>query len=124
MSDPDRFQAWAYRIVVRAAYAEARHRRLWALRPYDRLAVDGPISPDHASAVVDREQLDRGLARLPIDHRAVIVLKHLVGLSNAEIAEALDVPEGTVRSRLFHSMRALRAVLDAEARPAIQELQP
>jgi len=119
LKDPDRFQAWAYRIVVRAAYAEARHRRLWNLRgaivPQERSFVS-----DHAGSVADRDQLDRGFQRLPIDHRAVVVLKHYVGLTNEEIAEALEIPEGTVRSRLHHSIRAMRAALDADARTTLK----
>jgi RNA polymerase sigma-70 factor (ECF subfamily) len=115
LRDPDRFLAWAYRIVIRAAYAEVRQRRRWG-------AAGGVTEiglrsvPDHAAAIVDRDQLDRGLDRLGMDHRAVIVLKHLAGLSNPEIAHVLGIPEGTVRSRLHHSMNGLRAALEADAR--------
>lgn len=122
LKDADRFQAWSYRIVVRAAYAEARSRRQWSLRG-SMETLETNIVTDHATAVADREQLDRGLGRLAADHRAVLVLKHYAGLSNAEIADALDVPEGTVRSRLFHSLRALRAELEADARPTIREVR-
>jgi RNA polymerase sigma-70 factor (ECF subfamily) len=66
--------------------------------------------------VADRDELERSFRRLPIDHRAVLVLKHYAGLSNPEIAEALGIPEGTVRSRLHHAMRGLRAARDADAR--------
>jgi len=58
---------------------------------------------------------------LPIDHRAVVVLKHYAGLSNAEIAEALDIPEGTVRSRLHYSLKILRAALEADARSGSEQ---
>jgi RNA polymerase sigma-70 factor, ECF subfamily len=122
LQDPDRFQAWSYRIVVRAAYAEAKRHRLWNLAP--AMQREPLVSPDHAPAVADREQLDRGLGRLAVDHRAVVVLKHFANLSNAEIAEALDVPEGTVRSRLFHAIRALRAELDADARGVPGMVEP
>ena len=115
LKDPDRFQAWAYRIVVRAAYAESRHRRLWNLRG-SSILPERAYAADQAGGVADRDQLDRGFQRLPLDHRAVMVLKHYVGLSNEEIAEALEIPEGTVRSRLHHSLRAMRAALDADAR--------
>ena len=114
LKDPDRFQAWAYRIVVRAAYAEARRQRLWGLR--QAVPPDRTSSPDATGQVADRDQLERGFERLPVDHRAVVVLKHYAGLSNAEIAEALDIPEGTVRSRLYHSLKTLRAALEADAR--------
>lgn len=120
LKDPDRFQAWAYRIVVRAAYAEVRHRRLWNLREAS-VAPERTFAGDHSASVANRDQLNRGFARLPIDHRAVVVLKHYVGLSNEEIAEALEIPEGTVRSRLHHSIRAMRAALDADGRDASGE---
>jgi RNA polymerase sigma-70 factor (ECF subfamily) len=115
LKDPDRFQAWAYRIVVRAAYAEAGRQRLWGLRASGTEA-ERTFAPDHAPRVADRDQLQRGFQRLPVDHRAVVVLKHYAGLSNPEIAEALDIPEGTVRSRLHYSLKTLRAALEADAR--------
>lgn len=115
LADPDHFRAWAYRIVMRAAYAEARHRTGWILKS-SPLASERRFAPDHASGVADRDQLERGFRRLSIDHRAVLVLKHFAGLSNAEIAEALEIREGTVRSRLHHAIQGLRAALDADAR--------
>ena len=133
LKDPDRFQAWAYRIVVRAAYAESRRMKRWGLRPFAvraRVTADPRAgrtgswadeagrSPDHADRVADRDQLERGFRRLPLDHRAVVVLKHYAGLSNEEIADVLEIPEGTVRSRLHHSIRSLRAALEADARIA------
>jgi RNA polymerase sigma-70 factor (ECF subfamily) len=71
--------------------------------------------------VIDRDQLERGFRRLSIDHRAVVVLHHYLDLPLSEVAETLGVPEGTVRSRLHHAMRGLRAALDADARPARRE---
>jgi RNA polymerase sigma-70 factor (ECF subfamily) len=122
LKDPDRFQAWAYRIVVRAAYAEARRQRLWGLGAAG-MTPDRSFSPDHAARVADRDQLERGFQRLPVDHRAVVVLKHYAGLSNPEIAEVLDIPEGTVRSRLHYSLKTLRAALEADARSGTQQGQ-
>lgn len=116
LSDPDRFLPWAYRIIVRAAYAEARHRRLWVLKTMS-ISAERTVAPDHAGSVADRDELDRGFRQLPLEHRTVLVLKHFAGLSNAEIASALEIPEGTVRSRLHHAIRSLRAALDADARP-------
>lgn len=115
LKDPDRFEVWAHRVVVRAAYAEARRLRTWTLK-VKAVRLDGQSSPDVAAGVADRDQLERGFHRLPIDHRAVVVLKHFAGLSNEEIAEALEIPVGTVRSRLHYSIRSLRAALDADAR--------
>ena len=71
-----------------------------------------------------RDQLERGFRRLSIDHRAVVVLHHYVDLPLDQVAEILGVPIGTVRSRLFHAMRGLRAALEADARPALREVAP
>ena len=136
LKDPERFQAWAYRIVVRAAYAESRQTKRWRLRsPAARVGMTarhdsrdgqlrGPAEPDQFDKLVDRDQLDRGFTRLPVDHRAVVVLKHYLGLSNEEIAEVLEIPVGTVRSRLHHSMRSLRAALEADARLGVADSRP
>ena len=115
LKDPERFQAWAYRIVVRAAYAEAGRQRLWGLWSAT-VPPSRSFAPDHAAGIADRDQLERGFRRLPLEHRVVVVLKHFAGLSNEEIADALDIPEGTVRSRLHYSLRTLRAALEADAR--------
>ena len=120
LRDPARFDAWSYRLLVRACYAEGRRVRVWA--PNLRLLpVDQPAESEGLSTVVDRDQLERGFRRLSIDHRAVVVLHHYVDLPLEVVAEVLGVPIGTVRSRLHHAMRGLRAALDADARPAAQE---
>ena len=121
LRDPARFEAWSYRLLVRACYAEARRTRRWA--PNIRLLpVDDPVEADGLSSVVDRDQLERGFRRLSIDHRAVVVLHHYLDLPLDEVAETLGVPVGTVRSRLHHAMRGLRAALEADARPAPREV--
>jgi RNA polymerase sigma-70 factor (ECF subfamily) len=120
LRDPARFDAWSYRLLVRACYAEARRTRHWA--PNLRLLPgDEPTAADGNSSVVDRDQLERGFRRLSIDHRAVVVLHHYQDLSLEEVAEALGVPIGTVRSRLHYAMRGLRAALEADARPTKRE---
>ena len=60
------------------------------------LPLDGPSTPDPTGSVADRDQLDRGFRRLPVDQRAVFILHHYLGWSLAEIAENLDLPLGTV----------------------------
>jgi len=120
LRDPERFEAWAYRILVRACYAEGRRSRRWA--PNLRLITgDDPSTPEHEGSIVDRDQLERAFRHLSVEHRAVVVLHHYLDLSVDEIAETLGVPVGTVRSRLFHAMRGLRAALDADARPVRRE---
>jgi RNA polymerase sigma-70 factor (ECF subfamily) len=121
LRDPARFEAWSYRLLVRACYAEGRRSHAWApnLRLLDS---DEPMAGDALHTIHDRDQLERGFRQLSIDHRAVVVLHHYLDLTLSETADALGVPEGTVRSRLHYAMRGLRAALDADARPASREV--
>ena len=120
LRDPARFDAWSYRLLVRACYAEGRRTR--RATPNLRLMpTDESTAGEGLSEVVDRDQLERGFRRLSIEHRAVVVLHHYLDLPLDEVADVLGVPVGTVRSRLHHAMRGLRAALEADARPAPQE---
>ena len=75
LRDPARFEAWSYRLLVRACYAEGRKSRRWA--PNIRvLPVDEPMATDAMSQVVDRDQLERAFRRLSLNHRTVVVLHH------------------------------------------------
>jgi RNA polymerase sigma-70 factor (ECF subfamily) len=115
LRDPDRFDAWLRRLLVRSCVAEAqRERRLVATLRV--LPIDLPSATDDYLSVVDRDELERGFRRLPVQQRAILVLRHYAGLETAEIADALGIPDGTVRSRLHHAHRAMRAALDADAR--------
>ena len=121
LRDPARFDAWSYRLLVRACYAEGHRVRHW--QPGLRLVTaEEPATADWLSRVADRDQLERGFRRLSIDHRAVVVLHHYLDLSIEEVADAIGVSSGTVRSRLHHAMRGLRAALDADLRPAAREV--
>lgn len=86
---------------------ETRDERL-EFRPAD--AEKGPERVRQRSAA--RDLLWRGLDAIGEDHREVIVLKELQGFRYPEIAEILDIPEGTVASRLYHARRALKAALE------------
>ena len=118
LRDPDRFEPWLNRILVRCCYNEARRRRDWATH-IRVLPADGPGEPDEAAALADRDQIDRGFRRLPPEQRAILVLHHYLGLTPTEIAESLGVPAGTVRSRLHYAHRAMRAALEADGRSAL-----
>lgn len=120
LRDPARFDAWSYRLLVRACYAQGRRTRQWSPNLH-LLPTDESTGGDGLSSVVDRDQLERGFRRLSLDHRAVVVLHHYLDMPLEAVAETLGVPLGTVRSRLLHAMRGLRAALDADARPAAQE---
>jgi RNA polymerase sigma factor (sigma-70 family) len=115
LRDPDRFDAWLRRLLVRSCITEARReRRIGATVRV--LPMDLPGSTDDYVSVADRDELDRGFRRLPPEQRAILVLRHFAGLETAEIADALAIPPGTVRSRLHHAHRAMRAALEADAR--------
>ncbi len=118
LRDPARFEAWAYRVLVRACYA-ARRREPRGLAVGAVWDVEGRSR--ELDSVVDREELDRAFRRLSLDHRAIVVLHHYLDLPLDEVAEALHIAPGTVRSRLYHAMRALRAALDADTRTVTAE---
>ena len=120
LHDDERFEAWACRIVVREAYAEARRGR--RQRPSILQLPEAGRVEDGLGRLADRDRLERGFRRLSYEQRAVVVLKHYLGLCDEEIAAVLDVPVGTVRSRLFYSMSALRAAIDADERATVEEL--
>jgi RNA polymerase sigma-70 factor (ECF subfamily) len=61
--------------------------------------------------------LERGFERLSVDHRAVLILTYYLDLPSEQVAEALDVPVGTVYSRLHRAQQALRGALEADGRP-------
>jgi RNA polymerase sigma-70 factor (ECF subfamily) len=115
LRDPDKFDAWLHRLVVNACADQGRQLRRWSqqVRPIQlEVAV-----PDDTGAVADREQLERGFGRLKPEQRAVVVLHFYSGFSAAEIAGILGIPEGTARSRLHYATEAMRAALEADARP-------
>jgi RNA polymerase sigma-70 factor, ECF subfamily len=116
----DRWEAWTYRLVVRACYRESERdrRQLAAIRV---LPVDSSSHPDSALSVADRDELERGFRRLPKDQRAVVVLHHYLGLPLTEVADILEIPAGTARSRLHVATRRLRAALEADAMPGTRE---
>ena len=119
LRDPDRFDAWLHRLVVRECidHATRERRRIANLRV---LPVDGPAASDDLLTLADRDQLERGFRRLSPDQRAILVLHHFHGYAPSEIAETLGIPAGTARSRLHHAHRAMRAALDADDRVALE----
>ena len=69
-----------------------------------------------------RVGLDGRLGRLTLDQRSVVVLHHYLDLPLDRVAEILGIPAGTAHSRLHYAMRALRAAIDADTRPAMLEV--
>jgi RNA polymerase sigma-70 factor, ECF subfamily len=114
LRDVERFDAWLYRILMHAAADESSRRRRFEGR-IESVRVE-PRVADKTSDIADREQLERGFQRLSLDHRAVVVLHHYIGLPLADVASALGIPVGTAKSRYHYAISALRAALEADAR--------
>jgi RNA polymerase sigma-70 factor (ECF subfamily) len=117
LRDTRRFDAWSYRILVNACYAEARRRPL-TLAPDAGRPMNEPVTADEIGRIDDRDQLERAFSRLSLDHRTVVVLHYLADLPLETVADVLGIKLGTVKSRLFRAMSELRAAIEADARPA------
>ncbi len=115
------FGTWAYRVATNACLDELRRRGRGPVptevvpgsSPDGRSASHGASSTGDrvGDAVTTRLDVDAALACLSPDHRAAVVLRDLAGLSYDEIAEALDLAPGTVRSRLARGRAAVAAPL-------------
>ncbi len=120
LRDPDRFEAWSYRLLVNSCNAEFRRRKRTLPTVGAQVPLE-PIAPDDFGRLFDRDQVERGFAELSVDHRAVLVLRYYLDLSLEAIAEALDVPIGTVNSRLHRALARMRDVLEESTPTAAPE---
>jgi RNA polymerase sigma-70 factor (ECF subfamily) len=109
--DPSyRFFSWIYRIAVNQALNLVGRRREQSPIGNDEPAADRNPS-DVFDSIEVRGQIKQALLELEPHYRTVIVLKHLEGFSYREIGELLEIPEKTVKSRLFTARQRLRAML-------------
>jgi RNA polymerase sigma-70 factor (ECF subfamily) len=115
LRDPDAWEAWLQRLVIRACYRLARRDRRLKLVELDLAESETPAGEDHGSSLADREVLERAFARLPVDQRAILVLHYYLDLSLNQAATVLGIPDGTAKSRLHRATRAMRAALEADA---------
>jgi RNA polymerase sigma factor (sigma-70 family) len=121
LRDPDRFDAWMHRLLVRACHRHGRVQKRRDVVELHLLDTDAPRLEDDAMSLANRDQLERGFRRLPLDQRAVVVLHFYRGLPLTEVAEILAIPAGTAKSRLHRATQTLRAALEADARePGLQ----
>jgi RNA polymerase sigma-70 factor (ECF subfamily) len=113
--DPTRpFTPWLMRIVMNAAADLRRKRRVRTTEDIPVSAVSAEALPDvQADRTLFNARLQAALDELPERQRAAVVLFDAEGYAHADIAELLGVPEGTVRSDVFHARRALRQALAA-----------
>jgi len=111
--DPSRpFGPWLMRIASNAAIDLVRRRTVRAAQPLEPFYASQDQSPAAAAEAAEiRRELAAALAGLPARQRAALTLFDVEGYAHAEIAAILSVPEGTVRSDVFHARRALRKVL-------------
>jgi RNA polymerase sigma-70 factor (ECF subfamily) len=115
LRDPARFEAWVYRIAVRACHTEARRTRRWLSVVSPWSGGGATVSDAGIEAVADRDQFDRAFRRLSVDQRTVIVLHHYLGLTIEQVAETVGVSDGTVKSRLSRGYARLRTALAVDA---------
>ena len=125
LRDPDRFDAWLRRLLVRACYREAGRRQHWRhLEAQVRPFLDG-CARSRASRSPTRTSWSAASAGSRPEQRALIVLHYYLGLPMQETAEIVGLPVGTVKSRLFRATQQMRAALDADARlPLIEGGMP
>lgn len=101
-----RFDRWLYRVAVNEAYQHLRRNRGKQHLPLAYEPVDE--SPGSHEQTDRKELLEHALARLDPELRSICVLREMDGLSYREIAEVLEIPEGTVGSRLNRARRELK----------------
>jgi RNA polymerase sigma-70 factor, ECF subfamily len=111
LRDPDAWDAWLYRLTVRACYRVAKGDRRRQVVELSVPPSGDPASADHAGALADRDHLSRALATLPLDQRAVLVAHFYLGLPIAHAASVLGIPVGTCKSRLARGLDALRTTI-------------
>ena len=118
LHDPARFRPWAYRIVTNKANdwlrRRAKARQSSGRAPLDRREPDGQRA---AEAIID---LQDALPQLSGVGRTVMTLHYLEGLSLEEVAEAIRVPRGTVKSRLHAARNELRSLLETHEKGEIR----
>ena len=114
LDDPAAFPGWAYRIVTRRAVdwvrGEVKQRKHRGAMPAD-VAAPPPGPTDSEAARRARRVLD-ALQQLPVDQRALLSMHYLDDLPTAQIADALGVPRGTVKSRMHRARQNLKPLLE------------
>lgn len=119
LNDPARFRGWAYRIVTRRCADKVRRNR--RIRKSERPAAkrEAVVDADCLEAQDEIDRLRAAIRTLPVERRLVLSLLYVDSLTVAEIASALEIPTGTVKSRLRLARDELRRVL--EAQPALEQ---
>jgi RNA polymerase sigma-70 factor (ECF subfamily) len=126
------FEAWLYRIAVNCC--RSRMRRKWYQvlpwpDPAPQLVSEPEEQPDRLALQSEqRDEMLQAIDSLGSKHRLVVILRYYAGLSNEEIAQTLNIPSGTVRSRLHTARQRLKKLLsereERESRTASKRVAP
>jgi RNA polymerase sigma-70 factor, ECF subfamily len=116
--DPDKFDAWLRRTLIRACYGRANESARRARIEVELGTHDAPSTSQPSIDIERRDRIERGLRRLQPEQRAVLVLTYYLDLPLAEAAATMGIPLGTMKSRLNRATNALRAALEADERAA------
>jgi RNA polymerase sigma-70 factor, ECF subfamily len=120
LREPDKFEAWTRRILVRACFRTSRRTKRVDAVEFQLTPGDEPAVAGVESNLDIRDQLERGLARLPAEQRAVVVLVYYLDLTLVDAAQTLGIPIGTMKSRLNRATQALRAAIEADDREPVR----
>jgi RNA polymerase sigma-70 factor (ECF subfamily) len=121
LREPDRFEAWLWRIAINACRSSLRSRRRTNVREiaveempvgHDLIHPGHPLGDD----LSETDLIRRAFRRLDPDKRTILVLHHVEGRSVVDIAALLSIPEGTAKWRLFSARQRLERALEAERR--------
>ncbi len=116
LKEPRSLPAWLYRIARNTAISHIRSEYSKRVFIKDAEEVPSNEKSNEEFRFEDAERVHYGLSKISLPHREALTLHFLDDLSIEEIAEVINVPPGTVKSRLHYAKRALRAVLEKEER--------
>jgi RNA polymerase sigma-70 factor (ECF subfamily) len=120
------FEPWLYRITVNLSYSWVNRAKRWVSFFQDaieRLRAPSGRDPESLTEARERREcLGRAIDGLPDSHRIVVILYYLEGLSVSEVAYALGVPEGTIKSRLYYAREKLRRAIAEQEEGVLSEV--
>lgn len=116
LRDPDRFEGWLNRVLVRSCRDQLRRRRQGRNARVESPSATSQSHDDLAVGVAIRDELESALTMLSVEQRTVIVLLYYLGMTHQQAAHVIGQPVGTVKSRLSRALNHLQAELAAADR--------